>query len=260
MRVYILTGTTRGLGRAMAQSVIDAGDHLLSLSRSPDKREPAWHNVECDLTDAHHVAAKMRRLLGSISLEKADELVLINNAGILAPMGPVEDASDEQIVRHLLVNQAAPIILVREFVMATDGLGAQRRIINISSGAARHAYAGLAMYCASKAALDMITACVAAEQASRQNPVVICSISPGKVETGMQRTIRRFDGAKFPARPDFVKAHRQGELNTPEDAARRILALDRSGRLKNGGIYDLRSVGELAGGQAIGSIPPLQER
>jgi benzil reductase ((S)-benzoin forming) len=129
-----------------------------------------------------------------------------------------------------------------EFIRLTENVYPDRRIINISSGAARHPYSGWVMYCASKAALDMMTLCVAAEQKDREYPVAVCSVSPGKVETGMQRSIRRFDKTKFPRQPDFVGAKLRGELKSTNQVADMILDLDHSGELKNGGIYDLRDI------------------
>lgn len=242
MKAYIVTGTTRGIGRAIAETVVAGKNQLLSLSSAPDDNKPYWQNVQCDLSRYQSIGRKLKRLLQTECSEIYQEVVLINNAGVLDPMGPMHEASESQILNHLLVNQAAPAILMSEFIRLTENVYPERRIINISSGAARHPYSGWGMYCASKAALDMMTLCVAAEQKDREHPVGVCSVSPGKVETGMQRTIRRFDKTKFPRQPDFVGAKLRGELKSTKQVADMILALDRSGELKNGGIYDLRDI------------------
>lgn len=240
MKAYIVTGTTRGIGLAIADAVVAAKDQLLSLSSAPDDKKPNWKNIQCDLRQHQGIGEKLKHLLQTESSEAYQEVVLINNAGVLDPMGPIHEASGSQILEHLLVNQAAPAILMSEFIRLTENTYRVRRIINISSGAARHHYSGWSLYCASKAALDMMALCVAAEQEDRKHPVSVCCVSPGKVETRMQRKIRQFDKVKFPRQPDFVNAKLRGELNTAKEVADLILKLDNSGELKNGGIYDLR--------------------
>jgi benzil reductase ((S)-benzoin forming) len=241
MRAYVVTGTTRGIGRALAEAVMARNDLLLSLSSAPDRHEPMWHNMKCDLRHPERLGRLLERLLSRASLDGIGHLVLINNAGVLAPMGPLEDAGVHRIIDHLHVNQAAPAILMSAFIRLTATFPGRRGIINISSGAAVHPYAGWAMYCAAKSALDMMTLCAAAEQRRRSNPVRICSIYPGKVETDMQRVVRRSDPDKFPAQPQFVMAKARGELSAPGEVARAIIALDVAGRLENGCLYDLRT-------------------
>ena len=242
MKAYVVTGVTRGIGLAIAEAVVNSKHQLLSLSSNPDKKEPLWCNIECDLSNCKSLRRLMERLFMSVPMEHFEDLILINNAGVLDPMGPLAAATDAQILNNLLVNQAAPAILISAFIELTGGYRASRRIINISSGAARHPYAGWAMYCASKAALDMMTLCVAKEQRSvHDRAVSICSVSPGKVETAMQRHIRACDPALFPAQSDFVLAKTQGDLLMPRQVAELILALDNAGEFKNGGLYDLRS-------------------
>lgn len=240
MKAYIVTGTTRGIGKAIADAVVAAKDLLLSLSRAPDEKKANWKNIQCDLRQHQSIGEKFKRLVQTEYSKTYQEVVLINNAGVLDPMGPIQEASESEILNHLLVNQAAPAILMSEFIRLTEKIYRVRSIINISSGAARHPYSGWSMYCASKAALDMMTLCIAAEQKNREHPVSVCCVSPGKVESGMQQKIRRSDKAKFPRQPDFVSAKLRGELNTAKDVAGLILKLDRLGELKNGGIYDLR--------------------
>ncbi len=255
MRAYIVTGTTRGIGRAMADAVIERKAQLYSLSRAPDRVTPGWHNFACDLRRPESIRPVFERLMRKVPLERLSDLVLINNAGVLEPMGPVEEAGGAKIVGHLMVNQAAPAILMSLFIGLTSGFQRSRRIVNISSGAAVHPYAGWAMYCASKAAIDMMTLCIAAEQREKPNPVAVCAVYPGKVETGMQRAVRHADPEKFPAQPDFVLAKANGDLLTPGQAAKAIISLDAAGGFDNGCIYDLRSA--VSQGQEL-TIRPIR--
>ncbi len=254
MRAYVVTGTTRGIGRAIAEEVMDRQELLLSLSSAPDRVAPAWRNMACDLRRSETLRPLLGRLLESVPSDRISDWVLINNAGVLEPMGPLDEGDDNRIMDHLHINQAAPAILMSAFITLTANFFGRRRVINISSGAAVYPYPGWAMYCASKSALDMMTLCVAAEQRGRPNPAVICSIYPGKVETRMQRTVRRSDPSRFPAQPEFVKAKESGTVSSPADVARSILSLDAAGKFENGCIYDLRSASSHEGAPAIEPI------
>lgn len=245
MNIYIITGTTRGLGRALAEAVLARNDFLLSLSSSADSTHHRNHNVQCDLSCPAVLGGSLERLLNTADLGAARDLILINNAGVLEPMKPLDKAGQEQIVHHLFVNQAAPAILMSAFIRLTGMFKGSRRIINISSGAGRHPYEGWAMYCASKAALDMMTRCVAAEQRDRPDGVSVCAVSPGRIETDMQVRIRASDPGNFPAREAFIQAKQSGKLLSADAAARMLLELDGNGHFKNGGLYDLRQMNDL---------------
>lgn len=240
--IYIVTGTTRGFGRALAKVILAGKDFLLSLSSAADCIHRRHHNVRCDLSRPETIARSLERLLKTVDFSNAGVLILINNAGVLEPIGALDRIGQDRIVSHLLVNQAAPAILMAAFIRMTDGFHGKRRIINISSGAARHPYAGWAMYCASKAALNMMTRCAAAEQEPGDGGVAVFAVSPGKIETDMQVRIRASDPQDFPAREDFIQAWKHGKLLSADDAARMLLELDRNGHFKNGGIYDLREM------------------
>ena len=240
MRAYVVTGTTRGIGRSLAEVILAEGHHLFSLSSAADQFQERRHNLQCDLSRSNQVVEKLARLLAPAADLNPEALVLINNAAVLAPMGPIETAPADRMVHHLQVNLAAPALLMSGFIDLTAPLNRCRRIINISSGAARHPYAGWSLYCAAKAGLDMMSRCVAAEQADRPNPVAVAVVHPGKVDTEMQTMIRRSDPSQFPSHAAFVKAKQRGDLLSAGQVARLIVALDGQERFQNGGVYDLR--------------------
>jgi benzil reductase ((S)-benzoin forming) len=238
---YLVTGTTRGIGRALAEVIRDDRHSLFSLSSQRDSKAPGLCNTKCDLGRTDQVSAAGRHLVRKMIGSKPDALVLINNAAVLDPIGPLVSADPETIVRHLLVNQAAPATLMSIFIAMTSQFAGTRHIINISSGAARTPYAGWAMYCGTKAAMDMMTLCAAMEQQANHTGAEICAVYPGKVDTGMQASIRRTAPSLFPRHADFIGAKVRGELLAPKAVARLIIDLYRQGQFKNGGIYDLRS-------------------
>jgi len=117
------------------------------------------------------------------------------------------------------VNVTAPLLLGDAFVAATSAC-TDRRVLHVSSGAARSAYAGWSIYCAGKAALDQ-HARAAAEDAV--NGLRVASVAPGVVDTQMQSTIRATGREDFPARAKFEALKRDGLLQRPEDAGKRLV-------------------------------------
>lgn len=92
--------------------------------------------------------------------------------------------------------------------------------MHISSGAGRQAYAGWAIYCASKAALDHHARCVALDKTPRLR---VSSLAPGVVDTEMQTLIRSTEPEKFPDHPRFVELKRRGDMRTPRDVAPKLV-------------------------------------
>lgn len=240
---YVVTGTTRGIGRALAEQIVARGDNLYTLSRAPESRAGSWHNFECDLRYPDQVSQAMTRILDTMGRVPCRDAVLISNAGVLGPIEPVANLAPDQIADHMQINLLTPTLLIGLFVRATRQWQCRRRIIAITSGAGRHPYAGWSLYCGSKAGLDMVVRCAAREQqAGEANPVNISAVAPGVVATDMQTEIRSADEAHFPGRARFIELHASGKLSSPKQVATTILELDAEGQFANGGLYDLRDV------------------
>ena len=94
------------------------------------------------------------------------------------------------------------------------------RIVHISSGAARNAYPGWSIYCATKAALDHHARAVALDG---DRALRICSVAPGVVDTEMQAEIRGTELERFPLRERFDALKRDGQLATPEQSAQKVV-------------------------------------
>lgn len=238
---YIVTGTSRGFGRSLAEEIMQRGQWLYTLSRSSDQGGEKHCNVRCDLRDSRQVALALKAVLERVRTQTHETLVLINNAGVLEPMGPVEQLPGEAMQDHFKVNLLAPVQLTAGFIRGTDHFQGQRRIINISSGAASSPYAGWSLYCAAKAALNSFSACVALENTMRTVPVSICTVAPGILDTDMQRRIRETSVDVFPMRSKFLSLYQEEQLTSPRQAAKRLLDLDSQGRFHNGGQFDLRT-------------------
>ena len=219
----LVTGHSRGLGTAMAADLLGRGTTVLGIARSGNpalaNRFPGlFEEAALDLTDSCALLAWLEGGALRKFFAGSERALLVCNAGLLAPVAPAGRQDGPAIAAAVTVNVAAPLILANAFVAATDG-GTDRRILHVSSGAARSAYAGWSVYCATKAALDHHARAVAAECLPGLH---IASVAPGVIDTGMQAQIRATGAEDFPLRDRFVALKRDGLLATPEDAARAL--------------------------------------
>ena len=242
MNLAIVTGTTNGIGAALRDVLAaDANTLVITLSRAPTN-SAAPFNVHLDLSDVAAIEPAFAAVTARIDDKRFDSAVLINNAGIVLPVGAFDQIGATETAKNLIVNVAAPMILSRLFAIATRHLATQRMIVNISSGAAKRAIAGWSAYCAAKAALEMATR-VAALEASANDPTLsICSLAPGVVDTGMQSIVRGISEKNFPDVARFQAMKADGLLRDAHDVAREIVALIATGKLTNGGNFDIREL------------------
>jgi len=243
MNLYIVTGPTRGLGKALCEQIGRLADtELIALGRAPDAPVPGGARLEVDLADTAALDRACDRIEQRIRGKRYEKAVLINNAGIVEPVAPLEDVSAADLERNLVVNLVAPMLLMRRFILATEGIAMLRRIVNISSGAGRRPLSGWSAYCASKAGLDMASRVVALEAQARHRPVEVVSLAPGVIDTDMQATVRSAPEAAFADVERFRKMKEEGHLRTAESVAADILRAEAEGRLRGDAVLDLRSL------------------
>lgn len=241
MNLYVVTGTTRGLGAALAERIAaEPGNELIALSSAADAPMPGGARLQVDLADAAAIEAAFDRVEQRIRGKHYERAVLLNNAGIVTPVGPIDEADPAELERNIAVNLVAPLLLMRRFLRATEGVAMLRRIVNISSGAARRPIAGWAAYCAAKAGLEMASRVLALDAQARRKNVEVASLAPGVIDTGMQATVRGASRESFPDVERFHALHAQGQLRTAEAVAADILRLEAEGRLAGEVVLDLR--------------------
>jgi benzil reductase ((S)-benzoin forming) len=243
VNLYIVTGTTQGLGKALAEAIGAQPDNeLIALARAPEAPIAGGAQLQVDLADGEALERVFDRVVERIGGKRYAKAVLINNAGVVSPVGPLERCAPEELERSLAVNLVAPIRLMRRFLLATEGIALLRRIINISSGAGRRPIAGWAAYCAAKAGLDMVTRVVAADCEAQHRPVEVVSLAPGVIDTGMQGVVRSQSAADFPDLARFKEMKASGQLRPAAEVAAEILRLESAGRLKGDAVLDLRQL------------------
>jgi benzil reductase ((S)-benzoin forming) len=228
----ILTGASRGMGLAMAQQLIAAGHDQLCISRKTNDELAALAvqaGRQCeqwpqDLARGETAAARLETWLKAQDSAGLASLTLINNAGLIPRIAPVEDIPVLQVAEAMRVDLEAPMLLTGAFLRASAGWTMPRKILNISSGLGRRPMAAQAAYCAAKAGLDHFSRCVALEQAALPKGARICALAPGVIDTDMQVQLRGADASLFPDRGNFVGLKEKGMLTSPAEAAARVLA------------------------------------
>jgi benzil reductase ((S)-benzoin forming) len=238
----IVTGHTRGLGAALADDLLARGIDVLGIARSRRPDAPGMQQVELDLAEPHALEAWIATDALAQFMHGAHTILLINNAGLLQPVGPIASQSPGAIARAVSVNVAAPLMLSAA-VAAASAHVTDRRIVHISSGAGRNAYAGWSLYCATKAALDHHARAVSLDD---NHALRMASVAPGVIDTDMQAEIRGTRLEQFPMREKFDELKRQGQLSTPADAARKVLDYALGDSFGDSPVVDIRDIRDMA--------------
>jgi NAD(P)-dependent dehydrogenase (short-subunit alcohol dehydrogenase family) len=190
-RIALVTGASKGLGKAMSIALADAGAHVALVSRDMDKLESVSAEIRgrggkaevfrADVADESSVADLEREVssrLGKIQ-------ILINNAGVNVRKSITDFTLDEW--NYVLgTNLTAVFLMCRSFVPHMKGTG-YGRIVNMSSTMGHVSIAGRAAYSSSKAGLLGLTKAVALELASEG--VTVNCISPGPFATEMNTVL-----------------------------------------------------------------------
>jgi benzil reductase ((S)-benzoin forming) len=228
MHLTILTGASRGLGRAVAEQLLAQGHHVLALSRNaadlpvpPGAQLTAW---SADLADAAPVAQRLHDWLAARDTTHLQSVTLINNAGVVSQLAPLSALDSADLAHALRVGLEAPMLLTAAFLRATASWTAPRKVVLVSSGLGRRAMAGSASYCAAKAGMDHLARAVALEEAAKPNGARIVSLAPGVIDTDMQLQLRSADATLFPERARFAGLKSEGQLDSPATAATKLLA------------------------------------
>ena len=190
-KAVLITGASRGIGAAAARAFAASGAKVALLARSRDEiadltteiGEDRAIAIPCDVSRYWEVAAAVDATVQAFG--RLD--VVVNNAGVIAPIAPLSDADPEAWMKTIEINLGGIYHGVRAALPALlEGGGGT--ILNISSGAASSPLEGWSAYCASKAGAAMLTLCLDTEY--RDRGIRAMGLSPGTVATDMQVKIK----------------------------------------------------------------------
>jgi benzil reductase ((S)-benzoin forming) len=231
--LFIITGASRGMGLALAEQLSVSGNQLICISRQAnvalqakaDEAKVSITQWQLDLSNSINAVEKLNAwfALPTNSANHFASATLINNAGVIAKIGPLSDADPIDLANALRVGLEAPMQLTAVFLKQTEAWSVPKKVLNISSGLGRRAIASQAAYCAAKAGMDHYTRSVALDEALKVNGAKVCSLAPGVIDTDMQIQLRSASEANFPDKAGFVAMKEKGQLSSPEQAAAKLI-------------------------------------
>ena len=242
-KLTILTGTTRGLGAAMAEQLAAGGEHLVTLSRktSPNlieiakSHDTALTQIEVDLSNSEAVKNAASQLLPLFA--GYSHIRFIHNAGIVTPIAQTPNLTNLEAINDAFHVNITSAIFLTAHVLNSATQATDRRVMLISSGAGRNVSSGWAVYCATKAAMDRFAEAAQLDMGDRARVV---SMAPGVIDTPMQETIRATSKNDLPSLDRFIGFKENKQLADPATVAQRLLKVLESEAFGTKTIDDIR--------------------
>lgn len=192
-RVALITGAGRGIGKAIALAYAQEGANLALAARTPGELEETAEQAEAkgaavcviptDVTDQ----AQVKNMAAAV-LERFSRIdVLVNNAGIAGPVGPLQDNDVASWIQAVQVNLVGTFLCCREVLpaMLRQGRG---KIINLSGAGGSFSWGQLSAYCSSKAGVVRLTETLGLELADTN--IQVNALGPGSINTKMWEELR----------------------------------------------------------------------
>ncbi|MBU0731389.1 SDR family NAD(P)-dependent oxidoreductase [Patescibacteria group bacterium] len=236
MKYIIITGAARGLGQAIAAELTEKNAKLILI----DKRKitATGEKIKFDLSEVNKFPELMDEISKKIDKKNAEKICLVNNAAEVIPLGIMGKLKNEELIYQINTDLLAYILLANLFIKKFANTDVKKRILNISSGAAKSIIQGAATYCGCKAGIDQFTRVANDEQKKQKFPTRVAAVTPGVVDTGMQEDLRSPRKEVFPHVNRFKAMKSSGFLQTPESTAKKICKLLNSEKFPAGKVIN----------------------
>lgn len=234
-RSILLTGANRGLGRSVAHRLASAGASMVLVARDPDLLGEVGRELAPLLRPGQHIRVHAADLTNAADCQSAIRLlaelpgkipVLINNAAVLGPVGPIETNDWTAWVNTLEVNLLAPAGLCRGVIPLMRERGAGK-IINLSGGGATNARPNFSAYAVAKTGMVRLTETLAAEL--RDANIQVNAVAPGPMNTRMTEALMQAGPALAGA--EYARSQKQlADGGAPPEKAAELISFLASSR------------------------------
>ena len=229
-KVAFITGTSKGIGRAIAELLLNKQYIVFGYSRTNTINHSNFTFIQIDLSNLENVK--------KITFPKLDnDILLINNAAQIGDIMPLNLKKETNIINEYNLNIITPTLFCAKFI--NTYMNNNKIILNVSSGAANNAIASWNTYCSTKSALDSLTSVIKEEKHSQLS---IFSIHPGIIDTEMQKKIRETDPNLFPLLNKFANYYTTNQLEKPKVIAEKFLYIIQNHDKFNQNIVSIRDI------------------
>ncbi|MGM0884930.1 MAG: SDR family NAD(P)-dependent oxidoreductase [Bacillota bacterium] len=189
MKYFIVTGSSRGIGRALSEKLLSPNHHLFCISRGvnnellslAESKSVSMDYFDLDLKYVHKIDDLMNQIIQKIDESIIQSIYLVNNAAVVKPVEVISQSEPNEIIDHMNVNLIAPMLLTSSFIKYTKPFKVDKRVMNISSGLSFNLKPMLSCYSTSKAGLETFVKSIGVEQGD----VKIMGVRPGATDTQM---------------------------------------------------------------------------
>ena len=202
-KLAVITGASRGIGAYLTRTLAEQGLDVIAIARQKMCLEELRAQypkqitvVSADLSDATERSSVINTFSNRMAID-----YLVHNAGVITPIGPLSNLTEENIRQILETNLIAPMLLTKQLLPQINKKG---RILHISSPSGHQATAGLGPYCISKAGINMLTQIQRIE--FQAHDILSTYVLPGEVDTDMQKALREASPNNFPLATEFQRA------------------------------------------------------
>lgn len=217
--MIIITGTSRGIGKALTESYLSRGEKVIGIGRNHIISHSNYSSIICDLGNPDSVDRISFPPFGE------EPIIFIHNAGILGKVDYFERLESNEMAQVMQVNLFAGATLLQQ-ILQTLPKTQSFKCIFISSGAGKNPIPSWASYCASKAAVDLFCQTIQLEEQQLGRPDFHClSVAPGVVDTDMQAIIRQTSESSFSDVARFKEYKNSNQLYSTELVAKKLLKL-----------------------------------
>lgn len=225
----ILSGPTRGLGRAVFDQLVSEGLAVVGLGRNLGRVETIAHSVPAQVqlvevdfgADANEFTNALDVVSRSLDSNSTGPIAFISNASIIEPIGQATERIYTDLDRAMRINCLAPLMVANVLTKIAKAQGRFLFILDVSSGAAGRPIRGWQAYCTSKAAFKMGLDVLNAENSH----IDVVHFDPGVMDTSMQDLIRKQHVEDMPEVEVFRSYLENGVLKSPSVIASEVINL-----------------------------------